>query len=183
MSTKNIDPLKHKTYFSYLKAKTKTQGLYKNVKNIYTFFQKYILVGRIIRFIRLFILWLEAGAYFLLVVSFSVVVLPLLLIIIVSFHLHSAFIHRKMNKSFLKMIDRFNFVVIFIASPDKADKQCDNSNICIYVLTNPYAKLTASSKRITENVFMINTNYFYSLKKHVLDKNKSKVIYVNLEDN
>ena len=177
MNKRNTHPLKYKSYFSYIKAKTKNNGLYQNAKNVYTFFQNYILIGRILRYIKIFIIWIETGAYFLMFVSLLVIIMPILILLCLSFYLHTVFLNQKNNKKFLKLISDYDFCIFFINSEEEILTECDSKNVIIYVYTNPFSKLTASSRQLKNNTFIINVSYFYSLKKHVLDKNKNKVIY------
>ena len=82
------------------------------------------------------------------------------------------------------MIKTNYFYIFFLEDEGHIDvlsnKQDDG--IVLYVIKNPFSQLTTAVKRYDKDEYFISMNYFYCLKKQVLDKNKSQVIYYDKGD-
>ncbi len=176
MNTKT-NPLKYKNYLSYLYANAKKTTLAHKIKSIYSFLKKYILVGRIFRYLRIFFVWIQTGAYFLIFSTALFILIPLLSISVLVFFLYSSALHKKYNKYFLRLTKNKNVCISFSENENTIPEKCSSEDIYIYVITNPFTQLTECVRKINSNTFYISMSYFYSMKKHILDKNKTNVVY------
>lgn len=177
----NTNPLKHKNYFSYLYANAKKTTIAHKIKGVYNFLKKYILVGRIFRYLRIFFVWIQTGAYFLIFSTALFVLIPLIVISVLGFSLYTAYVHRKYNKLFQKITNNKSICISFCENENSPFEKCLNADIFIFVITSPFTQLTECVREVNSNTFYISLSYFYSMKKHILDKNKSNVIYVQDE--
>ncbi len=180
MNTKN-NPLKYKNYFSYLYANAKKTTIAHKIKSIYNFLRKYILVGRIFRFLRIFFIWIQTGAYFLIFSTALFIFIPLIVISVLGFLLYTADVHKKYNKYFSKLTKNKSVCISFKENENTITDKCLKSDIVIYVITDPFTQLTECVKSVAPNTFYISMSYFYSMKKHILDKNKVNVVYAQDE--
>lgn len=176
MNTKN-NPLKYKNYFSYLYANAKKTTIAHKIKNVYSFLKKYILVGRIFRYLRIFFLWIQTGAYFLIFSTALLILIPLIVISVLGFLLYTIAIHKKYNNYFSKLFINKSLCISFKENENTITEKCSKADIIIFVITDPFTNLTDCVKVIDSNTFYISMSYFYSMKKHILDKNKTNVVY------
>ena len=176
MNVKN-NPLKYKNYFSYLYAGAKKTTVVHKVKSIYSFIRKYILVGRIFRYLRIFFIWIQTGAYFLIFSTALFILIPLIAISILGFFLYTISMHKKYNNYFSKIINNKTVCISFKQNENLISEKCSNADIVLYVITDPFTQLTECVRKIDSSTFYISMSYFYSMKKHILDKNQTKVVY------
>lgn len=175
----NTNPLKYKSYISYLRVYGKQTPFISKLYDIFKFLRKYILVGRIFRYAKIIFLWLETGTFFLLYATIIVILLPLFILILLGLFLFTLNVHRKANRFFLKKIQTTEFDIIFL-DDEKNIKPCDyNSYNCIklYVIKSPFTQLHSAVKQYDNNSYIISLFYFYSLKRKVLDKHSKNVNY------
>lgn len=176
MKTKTT-PLKYNSYLSYLYANARKISLGHKLKAIYSFLKKYILVGRIFQYIRFFFIWIQTGAYFLIFSTALLILIPIIAISVLGFYLYTISIHNKYNKLFSKIIKSKKVCICFKENEYTATENCSNADIFIFVITNPFTQFTDCVKKINSTTFYISLSYFYSMKKHILDKNKTNVVY------
>ncbi len=176
MNTKT-NPLKYKNYFSYLYANAKKTSIAHKIKDIYSFLKKYILVGRIFRYLRIFFIWIQTGAYFLIFSTALFILIPIVAISVLGFFLYVLTAHKKYNMYFLKLLKNRSVCISFKENENNLLENCSNADIFIFVITDPFTQLTECVRKIDSNTFYISMSYFYSMKKHILDKNKTNVVY------
>lgn len=176
MNNKN-NPLKYKNYFSYLYANAKKTTIAHKIKNIYSFLKKYILVGRIFKYFQIFFVWVQTGAYFLIFSTALFILIPLIAISVLGFFIYTVAVHRKFNKFFSKLTKNKSVCIYFKENENIITDKCSKADIIIYVITDPFTQLTECVKTIDSNTFYISMSYFYSMKKHILDKNKTNIVY------
>ncbi len=181
MNRTTNDPLKYKNYIAYLYANAKNTTAVHKIKSVYKFLRKYILVGKIFRYIRIIFIWIQTGAYFLLISTAIFILLPLVLVSVLGFCIYTMVMHKKNNKYFSSLIKKNKVCIIFKENENEITDICATSDIHIFVITSPFTQLTECVKMIDKQTFCISMSYFYSLKKHILDKNKSNVIYNHKE--
>lgn len=181
---KQINPLNHNSYFSYLKEQAKYTPIAQRISGIYKFLKKYILVGRIFRYARIIYLWIQTGAFFILYATSVIFILPIILIASLTFLIYSFYSHRKNNKYFLKIIKNNIFYIIFLEDEEELNKKygITENGIAIYVIKNPFSQLTTAVKKQRKNVYLISMSYFYCLKKHILEKHNDNVRYMETGD-
>ena len=181
---KQIDPLNHNSYFSYLKEQAKFTPIAQRISGIYKFLKKYILVGRIFRYARIVYLWIRTGAFFILYATSVIFILPIILIAFLAFLIYYFYSHKKYNNYFSKIIKSKILYIIFIEDEDELDQQYNITEnvIVIYVIKNPFSRLTTAVKKQRENIYLISMSYFYCLKKHILRKHNDNVKYMETGD-
>ena len=177
----NTNPLKHRSYISYLRFYGKNTPFISKIYFIFKFFQKYILVGRIFRYARIIFLWLETGTFFLLYATAFIVLLPIIIFILLGLFLYTLETHRKYNKIFSSKIKNTRFRIRFTEDEKNIDIQKYHSEavINITVIKSPFTQLHSAVKRYANNTYIISLYYFYSLKRTVLDKNADNVEYIS----
>lgn len=182
MNNYKSNPLNHKNYFSYLYSNAKHTPLVQSVKNIYKFLSKYILVGRIYRYARLLFIWIQTGAYFLLISTALIILIPIIVVSVLLFLLYTLHKHRKYNKVFTDLISNNKVCIIFKNNESEIQNACPDTSIHIFVIKDPFTGLTDCVNIIDSKTYMISMSYFYSLKKHVLERVSAKINYLNNEE-
>ncbi|MBE6717976.1 MAG: hypothetical protein E7574_01800 [Ruminococcaceae bacterium] len=181
---KKLNPLNYKSYFAYLKEQTKNTSIGMRVSGVYKFLKKYIFVGRLFRYARTAFLWIQTGTFFIVYATAVIFILPVIIVAILSFCFYTFSIHHRCNKYFSKMIKNNYFYIFFLEDEGHIDVSSNKQDdgIVLYVVKNPFSQLTTAVKRYDKDKYFISMNYFYCLKKQVLDKNKSQVNYYDKGD-
>ena len=174
---KHNNPLYFKNYFSYLYHGAKNTTVGTKIKNIYKFFKKYILVGRIFRIAKAVFLWVKAGTYLLLVSSALVVLVPLTTVSAISFASYTLREHKRCNKGFTRLLQTNDFRMLFSDKESLPIEKTNFNGISIVVITDPFTGLSTCAKKYDNKHYFISTCYFYSLRKHVLKKHPEKIFY------
>ena len=175
------NPLKYKNYFSYLFSNAKHTSLAQRIRHVYSFLRKYILAGRIFRYIRIIFFWLQTGTYFLLVSTVLLFLIPVILLSVLSFCVYRNIMHKRYNSYFLKVLKNHSVCIIFNETEKDITNRCNNCFIKFYVVTNPFTPFKNCVKMIDRDTFLISMSYFFSLRKHVLEKTKTEVFYEKRE--
>ena len=171
------NPLKFKNYISYLYANAKKTTAAHKIKSVYNFLKKYILVGRIFKYLRIFFIWIQTGAYFFIFSTALFILIPLIAISLLGFFIYTLAMHKRYNNYFSKLIKNKSVCISFKQNENLISEKCSNADIVLYVITDPFTQLTECVRKIDSCTFYISMIYFYSIKKHILDKNKTKVVY------
>lgn len=182
MNNYKNNPLNHKNYFSYLYSNAKHTSLGQSAKNIYKFLKKYILVGRIYRYARLLFIWIQTGAYFLLISTALIILIPVIVLSVLVFILYTLHMHKKYNKVFADLISNNTVCIIFKNSESEVQNACPDASIHIFVIRDPFTGLTDCVNIINSTTYIISMSYFYSLKKHVLEKTHARIDYLYNEE-
>ncbi len=185
-NTKNhySELLNHKSFFSYLVNHLSKLPFITRFKEIYMFLRKYIFIGRILKITKSIIIFLQAGTFFILFASVMLVIIPpvFVVLLVIFFIRHNKY--RIYNKEFGKLIKHYKFSIVFIDDDEFSVKTfpvCSKESVTLFVSENPAFIVPKTIKKIDTRCFLISTGYFFSLKKHIIDKNESKIIYVNEE--
>ena len=174
---KTKDPQNYKNYLSYLYANAKHTSFAQRIKQIYLFFNKYILAGRILRYIRILVLWIQTGTYFVLFSTALLFVLPFFILSFLCFCICRYFMHKKYNSYFRKVLKNQSVCIIFNKKEEYINEYCNGCSLKIFVLTNPFTPFKSCVKQIGKTNYLISMSYFFSLKNNVLNKTNTKVIY------
>ena len=173
-----ISPLKHNGFFSFLIEYFKNLSFGKKVYEIFTFFKKYFFLGRIIKYVRLFIIWLETSAFVVFFASALIFLLPILSVLILLIFFISCVRHRKHNSLFSDLIASNDFYISFSPTLPKTPIENERENkITMVVITTPTALLPRAVKKISNSCYLISISYYYCLRKHILVKNIDKIKY------
>ena len=176
-------PLMYKNFFGYISAHIKHISITTGIREIYMFLKKYLFLGRIIRIIRFVFIWLQTSAYFIFFSLFFFTLIPVFILALSILYLFSVCRHKKHNRYFHSLIDNNCFVINFISSYEEyIHDERNQNNLYIYVLKRPLGMLPYAVKKIDSNNYFISLSYFYCLKKHILDKNKEKTIYLRKDE-
>lgn len=171
------DPQNYKNYFSYLYANARNTTFAQRIRHVYLFINKYILAGRIFRYLKLILFWLQTGTYFVVFSTALVFILPILLMTFLFFCVYRNIMHKKYDSYFRTVLKNQSVCIIFNKSEKYINENHSNFSSTIYVITNPFTPLKSCVKKIGKNTFIISMSYFFSLKNNVLCKCNPNVIY------
>ena len=164
-----LDVNKHSGYFSFLFAYIASKPFSARIKEIYRYFRKYFLLGRIFRIFIIAYNFIKAGAYFFIIASVFVVLLPLFLILIVISASFTKNKEIKLNRYFCKLSKNRKISLYFFDTPNDLDL-ISGYDILIAVNKNPTSFVPFLARRIDNNFYIISLRYYYSLKKHIINK-------------
>ena len=176
MKQKHIHPLKFKNYFSYLYSNLTHTPLGQSIKNIYLFFRRYVLVGRIFRITRLLFIYTQTCAYILFLSTFLLILMPVLFCVLLVFILNNISLYRKYNKFFSAHFRNQSIVVTF--SDNAAAVAGNDSAVKINVSDKVFFKNLKCAIKTKDKNYDVTLPYFYSLKRNVLNTHTEKVTYI-----
>ena len=177
--------LKHNSFYSYLKKHLSKLPLVSRFKEIYVFLRKYLIIGRILRITKSIILFLQASTVLIIFATVILIVLPLVVMVLLVIFFTRLRQYKFYNKQFGKLIKKFKFCVVFIDDDEfsaNSPSLCSEEYVTLFVSENPMFLIPKIIKRLDKNCFFLCTGYFYSLKKHIINKHQSQVFYIFEED-
>lgn len=167
----------------YLLRQLRTASPIQRFKRFWSFFKAFRTVALAFRITTAVFLFLETGTLFLLSAAVLLVLLPIVALTLMGCILIAALRSRKANRQMRKILSGKRVYVKIPTAEDLTKYSIANrsENVpCIYLVVSPY---WVSSKGIHEggrfyftvrkeapNVYLVRRYYFFSLKKHVLDK-------------
>ncbi len=183
----NIDPLEYRSIFAYFKAKFKITPAGKRFDAVTRHFKKYLIITRVLRYIRKIVVFIETSAFFIIYATIFIILIPLILLLMLIAYIFSLCRYAKYNKIFTEKIIDSKFTVYFWNGDEEILKEYISSSesplqeneIILIAHSGSIGTPLLAVKEKSENIYHISMGYFYSLKKHVLDKNPNKVTYTN----
>lgn len=76
------------------------------------------------------------------------------------------------------LIKKYTFEIIFVKEKSDYENIKRNDavdNIILLVEKDPTVLFPSFIEKIDKNAFLLSTCYFYSFRKHIIDKNKDKI--------
>lgn len=189
MKHKNdVDPLDYKNFFSYLKARFDSAPAGKRITETFKHFKKYFFISKILRYIRIVFIWIQTGAYLIVSATFLIILIPIIIILILMFFLQAVMRYGLLNRKFRSLLKGKNVYVCFdnddeAESKDikeKAINEADLGGFVFIVSETAFSLPFSSVKKLSENMYTVSMDYFYSLKKYVFEKNCVTVTYLEL---
>ncbi len=183
----NINPLEYRSVFAYFKAKFKITPAGKRFDAISHHLKKYLIITRILRYIRKIVLFIETSAFFIIYATVFIILIPLILLTLLIAYIFSLCRYAKYNKIFAEKIIDSNFTVYFWNGDENimneyissSESQLQENEIILIAHSDSIGTPLLAVKEENEYIYHISMGYFYSLKKHVLDKNCNKITYNN----
>lgn len=168
--TPNID--RHNGYFSYLIAYISSMPLSLRIKEIYLYFRKYFLLGRIFRILIIVYNFIKTGAYFFILASVSFTLLPICAVLIVISNIYKKIKEASLNKYFYKLAKQNKIRLFFFDDPNELSSSF-KYDIIIAVNKNPTSFVPYLARRIDKGFYIVSLRYYYSLKKHIINRQAS----------
>ncbi len=182
-----IHPLNYKNLFSFLKAKFKATQAGKRFGAVSRHLKKYLIITRILRYIRKIVIFVETSAFFIIYATVFIILIPLILFLLLITYIFSLCRYAKYNKIFAEKIIGSKFTVYFWNGDEEIlkeyistlESQPQGNEIILIAHSGSIGTPLLAVKEKSKYIYHISMGYFYSLKKHVLDKNKGKTTYIN----
>lgn len=171
--------LKYKSFSSYLIKHLSKLPFIIRFKEIYLFLRKYIFIGRIVKIIGNAVIIIQASAVFILYASIALFIIPALIIVFLLLYFFKLKQYNNINKMFLRKLKSKKIKITFIddEEPFTSNDKISNDTLSVYVSEDPFFYLPKTIKKIDSNSYLISASYFYSFKKHIIDKNEHKIYY------
>ena len=139
------------------------------------------------RYIRKIVIFVETSAFFIIYATIFIILIPLILLTLLIAYIFSLCRYAKYNKIFAEKIIDSNFTVYFWNGDENimneyissSESQLQENEIILIAHSDSIGTPLLAVKEENEYIYHISMGYFYSLKKHVLDKNCNKVTYNN----
>ncbi len=180
-------PLKHKNFYSYFVSRLKETPAGMRIQKTAKHFKKYILITKFLRYTWNILMFIQTSAFYIIYATILIVLIPVILMILAVLFLFSLFRYKKYNKFFEKKFLSSTCRVYFWNGNDVSLKYLisnikahpKENEITIIAYSGSFGHPLLAVNEETESVYHISMGYFYSLKKHVLDKNHENIIYIN----
>ena len=183
------DYFRPNVYLQFLANKIKRGDFWKSLVSIYKKIRKFTLISGIIRALGILVALLEKSALLLLAFTFIILFLPLVFTVILIYFGICFFKHLRQRKELEKWIRKDGEITVYITkerilSGDTkrlflrmAKAQALNRTSPIIIVCND---LFINTKWYAENILAVKTEYFFILRRNILDKNALNSTYIVL---
>lgn len=173
--------VKSKTFIAYIIAKLRSTSVWSLADRIIKYARRFMLVGRILRYISIAFTVIETSAVLILSAAVIAVLLPIMFIALVSFYIAEIIIGGRIMRSreMCGMLSRKQIYIISQAGDfgEGLAVELSRGGAAVFVITASLNKRFISAEQIN-GVYYIRHAFFFRLKRRMLEKNADKLIYL-----